>query len=209
MNDSIEYKGHIITISQDETPDNPRGWDNIGIILAWHKRYDLGDSDSKDLDYRDYDGWDEMETAIKRRYNPLILLPLVLYDHGGISISIGTSNPFDSMGWDSGRVGYIMATRERCKVMGTKYKGPANMAKLRSYLEGEIKTYNSYLSGDVYGYSVDGPHCDDSCWGFYGDDAEKEAKSMIDYAVKRAEREHLAKVKSYIKSGVPLQYRFV
>jgi hypothetical protein len=38
-------------------------------------------------------------------------------------------------------------------------------------LESEVKMYSQYLSGDVYGYVVG----EESCWGFYGIDAAREA----------------------------------
>ena len=44
--DTIEYKGYKINIEQESDPLNPREEDfdcNIGTLVAFHKRYDLGD----------------------------------------------------------------------------------------------------------------------------------------------------------------------
>jgi hypothetical protein len=47
------------------------------------------------------------------------------------------------------------------------------------YLEGEVQTYNDYLTGNVCGFIVGDEEGEnlDSCWGFYGDDGRKEAMS--------------------------------
>ena len=48
------------------------------------------------------------------------------------------------------------------------------LSEAKKILEGEVETYNQYLTGDVYGFILekpDGEHID-SCWGFYGDNIE-------------------------------------
>ena len=53
----------------------------------------------------------------------------------------------------------------------------------------EMKIYNQYVTGEVFGYMIEGGdgYCDDSCWGFYGTDEIprmiEEAKSEIDHAL--------------------------
>ena len=53
--------------------------------------------------------------------------------------------------------------------------------KVRSYMENEIKTYDSFLQGNTYGYTIhkdavcgscahNEPEEMDSCYGFIGDD---------------------------------------
>jgi hypothetical protein len=56
-------------------------------------------------------------------------------------------------------------------------------------LAGEVKTFDQYLRGDVYGYVVTDPDGNevDSCWGLYGiEDAEQEARSALDFAARAA-----------------------
>ena len=69
------------------------------------------------------------------------------------------------------------------------------MEKARRYLIGEVKTYSQWLSGSVYGYQVEAKEnnkieCDDSCWGFYGYEWDKNglldhAKPSIDYEIEQ------------------------
>ena len=110
MSTSIEYKGHIIKIETDDCPPNPRTeFDNCCKMVCFHKDYKLGDE--KDYNRSDYNSWDELEKDIIKQENAVIILPLYLYDHSGITISI---TPF-SCRWDSGQVGFVYMTRESIK----------------------------------------------------------------------------------------------
>ena len=75
-------------------------------MIAFHRRYDLGDKHS--IKHEDYDGWDEMETALEKKFDAVIL-PLYLYDHSGITMN---TTGF-SCGWDSGQVGFICISKKR------------------------------------------------------------------------------------------------
>jgi len=47
-------------------------------------------------------------------------------------------------------------------------------------LRREVETYDKFLTGQVYGYSVTGPDCEDSCWGFFDlESMVQEVKSNI------------------------------
>ena len=61
-----------------------------------------------------------------------------------------------------------------------------------SLVEGEIKEYDKYITGDCYGYKIyEVEVCDkghehktelDSCWGYYDeDDCTNEAKGIIEH----------------------------
>jgi hypothetical protein len=172
--EKIEYKGHTIRIEQDTDPCfNPReDFSNNGKMVCFHKRYDLGDS--HDIKHEDYNSWEEMKESL----DAAIILPLYLIDHGGISMSVGSFG----CQWDSGQVGFIYMTKETLK----DFDGDLEWAE--NCLRGEVETYDQYITGAIYGYSVDGPVCDDSCWGFFGYDNEasgllNSAKENIDYMV--------------------------
>lgn len=95
-----------------------------------------------------------------------ICLPLYLYDHSGITISHGKF----SCPWDSGQVGWHYVTKAKLK---EEFDG--DEAKAMKRLECEIKTYDDYLQGNVWGYVIENEEGDDvdSCWGFYGDELEE------------------------------------
>ena len=171
---------YIIRIFPDDCGDSPRNWDNLGTMVCFHKRYDLGD----DNDYcsSNYDGWEEMKEDIIEKENVHTILPLYLYDHSGITMS---TSPF-SCRWDSGQVGWIFVSKDKVQ------KESLDETKIEEYFKGEVEIYDQYIRGDVYGYKVykvetcdkDCEHEEelDSCWGFYGEEeCINEAKGIVEY----------------------------
>jgi hypothetical protein len=180
---------YLIKIEQEDCPESPRTWDNLGTMVCFHGRYDLGDKHNYKHD--DYDGWDEMEKNIIKNENVGVILPLYLYDHSGITMN---TTGF-SCGWDSGQVGFIYISKKK---MLEEYGGKIVTQKLKDrvegYLKGEVETYNQYLTGDVYGYKIsEVTTCElgherieekDSCWGFYGEDTcLEEAEDIVKYYI--------------------------
>jgi len=54
--------------------------------------------------------------------------------------------------------------------------------KVKDILRSEVEIYDKYISGDVYGYIIKkGEEEVESCWGFSGDDALKDARNTIDH----------------------------
>ena len=117
----------------------------------------------------------------------IIALPLYLFDHSGITMSITS---FDDR-WDSGQVGWIYTNKEAVLSHGGKFQNDkGNLIKItdRNWKEGayqllndEVKIYDMYLQGQVYGavieeYDSDSKNFDeiDSCWGFYEDGYDEE-----------------------------------
>ena len=103
------------------------------------------------------------------------ILPVYLLDHSGLTVS--TASFCDP--WDSGQVGWIYVTCEKfLKETGyTKAQWPGRAIEM---LNNEVKTYDQYLTGDVYGFQEfeldedgDWIETENSCWGFYGCDIEE------------------------------------
>jgi hypothetical protein len=170
-----------IEVIQDTDPMNPRKeYDNLGTMVCFHNRYDLGDSHDLDIDYRYYSGWKEMKRDIIKRFNAGVVLPLFLYDHSGITIS---TRPF-SCPWDSGQVGFIFISKEKMRYEYS-YKRVSHKLtrRVKGYLKAEVETYDQYLTGDVWGYcitNIDTEEEIESCWGYYGHDyCMEEAESIV------------------------------
>jgi len=169
-----------LEVVQDTNPYSPREDDNLGTMVCFHNRYELGDK----TDYRteDYDSWEELKEGIIKNEGEVVILPLYLYDHSGITIS---TSSFDCR-WDSGQVGFIFVSKYKIKKEGI------DETKVEQYLIDEVKTYDQYLTGDVWGYNVyEITTCDkghehkelvESCYGYYGhDECEKMGQSILEH----------------------------
>jgi hypothetical protein len=167
-------------------------------MICFHRRYNLGDKHNMDID--------ELKEICKRK--DVYSLPLYLYDHSGITISTG---PF-SCPWDSGQVGYIFVERDRfLKEFGFKKMTKKAKEILEAHLESEVEDYDNYLTGEVYGYMVEDEegNCVDSCWGYNGESkyALEEGVSVAKAIIRNDIKEHLKKLKVWIKHRVPLDKR--
>lgn len=182
---TITKGNYKLEIFQDESPESPRSWDNLGTMICFHSRYNLGDKHNYSRE--------EGQELLKGK--DIISLPLYLYDHSGITMN---TTGF-SCGWDSGCVGFIYVTKETIrKEYGVKRITKEIIEKVTKVLKGEVETYDQYLTGDVYGYRVSKVEkCDkghehdeevDSCWGFYGEESvEEEGKGVLEYYIKKDE----------------------
>lgn len=196
--EKITYKKHTITVYPDENPESPRTWDNICEFHCSHRRYSLG---HKGFNYSS--GQDCIRAAQSAQKQGDVVLPLYLYDHSGITISLA---PF-TCPWDSGQVGFLIVRKKKMleEFGGRKFTQSLKVRALK-IAEAEVQTYDQFLRGEVYGYQID--EDGDSCWGYYGlDDCLGEAKSSVDWLVKQDMKKHGEQVKSWIKNRVPLIYR--
>ena len=171
----------VVKVTYDDFADNPRDWDMASNWLCFHNRYNLGDTNiNKDFDKDDYDNWEEVEDAIKEKYDVAFIVPLSLYDHSVQQVSIG-----EASGWDCGRIGFAFMTKEQAKefipnIDDYKELNKPMQDKLLSVIQSEVNTYNQWLIGDVKCIEVYDVYEDenglveheeliDSCCGFYFD----------------------------------------
>ena len=167
MEATLETKNYSLSIEQDNSPESPREWNDLTKMVCFHSRYNLGDK--HDYNHNDYNGWDEIEKAIIKNENVAVILNLYLYDHSGITIS---TSPFGCR-WDSGQIGFIYITKEDAIAnWGKKICTKEVKEKALKFIEGDVKTYDDYLVGNVHGFTLTNKVTDeeDSCWGFFGDD---------------------------------------
>lgn len=139
-----------LVIRQDIDPT----WENalnLGHIACWHNRYNLGNEQPE----AEPDEW------FKGLPTGTVTLPLYLLDHSGITMS---TKPF-SCPWDSGRVGWIVATPEAL-IAAYGELSERTAAAAVGAMELEVKDYDCHLRGQVWGYEFG----NDSCWGFVGDE---------------------------------------
>ena len=178
-------------IVADDSPESPREWSNIGTFVGLENRhYNIGDRrpTQAELIALEYGGWAALVKHLERQYGATRVLKVGMIDHSGVSYYIGGGPHWsDSAGWDSGTCGYIFDTAKGRAKCGTP------LEFVEDVLTDEIKIYDQWARGDVYGYIIERrtlcepcaaidtdeddipdecPHCEimdeDSCWGFYG-----------------------------------------
>lgn len=162
--DTETISGYTVRTYVDPDPLSPREWDNVG-RFAGLNRWTFND-DEYGEPYR---------SARDDAGEPILAIPVTVLD-GPYTIVRETT-------WH-GAEGIYYAPLS--KVATEQFDGPGG---LRACLRGEIATLNQYLSGDVYGYVVEGPEGEhvDSCWGFFGaDEALSEGKAAAEHEAFRA-----------------------
>ena len=193
--EQYEHSGIDIQIFQDEHGDSPREWDNLGTIAYCSSDYILGDKPMS---------VEEMQEIAED--DSYLCLPVYAYIHGGVTISTGAF----SCPWDSGQCGIIYVAKDDEQVKQYQKTEGVIDSHLQAIkcLENEIKTYDQYFTGDVYGYIVAEDQEHESCWGFYGmEDVKAEAESIADWIVEDRRKKREEKTKTFIQNHVPLYAR--
>lgn len=178
-----EYNGYNINIYYDPDPSHPRKeFENIGTLYTLHRNMQPEEDFGKHFEFEEvfandsYDFTDEFE----KNY---IAHRVYMYDHSGQTVS---TSPF-SCRWDSGLLGIIAVSIEDVKKeYNWKNITKKRRDKIEEYLQGEVETYDDYLTGSVYGFTITDDKDNEihSCWGYYGNDSieeiKKECKAIID-----------------------------
>lgn len=176
-----EYKNHEIEMFQDVgNPDPREDRDNLGRMVCFHKRYSIGDK--HDLTSDMFKGWEGFKNHLIKKEKAVIILPVYMLDHSGISLK---TEPFNDP-WDSGQIGYIYTTRDDILAWYGNKKVLTKTLRERAteILKCEVKALDQYLNGDVWGFCITGPTGEslDSCSGFYGEEyCKEEAQNLVDY----------------------------
>lgn len=173
--EEFEHRGLTVKIFPDiDSPESPLEWENLATVFVLNPsdRYSFKDTvssreheESYRERYGDYPGSvADWELYAREVLGATVVLPLYMYVHSGVTVSIG--DPINPFGCDLDSRLYALVfdtaeSRERC---GTP------LERVEECLRAEMDTFDQWLRGDVYGYVVEdavGEHLD-SCYGFYG-----------------------------------------
>ena len=193
-----EGNKYLLTVKQDEMPESPREWENVATMICWHNRYDLGDQHNFDYSFEflldiakeigiyteDMEEMTNNELLVKiQSSNLIVILPINLYDHSGITISTSNDYPYNDR-WDAGCVGFAYIIKEKAFKELREYVVDDNGERIKvehkhenmpstwSYktqpltnatwkkraievINTEVEIYDQYLRGDVYGYILE------------------------------------------------------
>lgn len=163
--DTIEFENGVkARIFHDGDVEQPFACDDAVRIAVLHRRYvdPCGGACGS--------GPDEIAAWERENADEWYTIPLFLYDHGGTIYRVGQSNPFHCR-WDSGRVGIIALKRSE---WGNGHESGDWLADCAQSIAEE---YTNWANGECYGFVLQDPAgCEiDSCWGYLGMDAVREA----------------------------------
>lgn len=170
-----EETGITLKIIADTDAESPVAADIANDVLrfAVYHRHRINPSEDQLPNAEDAKAFAEENAADDSEW---AVFDLFAYEHGNIMFKAGVmGNPF-TCAFDSGQIGIIALKRAE---FGGDLLETAN---------GICRTYTDWANGEVYGYVVEGPGVDDSCWGYIGDPeddgAYTEGKDVFDAAVK-------------------------
>lgn len=165
----------FMTAEEDRWPSNPRENDTCCCTICYVRDRYLGSSKyDNDLDFADSDDLNEYLATLKENGTEFVRVPLYAYVHSGMTISTGSFND----PWDNGCFGVAICTKEQVvEAFGNDTDWQQHAEDI---IESEIETYDKYLTGATYVYSVYEYNkaakewkLEDTCGGFYSDDEDK------------------------------------
>lgn len=144
-----DSSGRFFKLFYDEYSESPRLCDNVATILTWERNYNSPDENGDTLEEfaekHGVDvskGWNLDSVMEAMREEGYYVVPVYALHHG---VSHYSTHDFNDP-WDSGAVGIAF-----CK----KQKGlPDNDEYIRSIIDEEIKAYDAWVNGEVYGIMI-------------------------------------------------------
>ena len=190
--------GLTIKVFPDETfGDSPAEWfGNELFLVGYHREFDVRNdavvtgAQCRAILTGEYESAEERQSVkeLKTRYH---VYGLEAYIHSGVVLALAKEGNFPDRYWDVSTLGAVFVRRKEFPTATKARKAAQNL----------IRDWNDYLSGNVYGYSVEDENGDSvaSCWGFYGDieksglleQAREEAKAHnTSEAIEKRKEEH-------------------
>ena len=141
-----DNSGHFFKLFYDKYSESPRLYDNVATILTWERNYNSPDENDDTLNefakkhgvdiFHEWNMDSVMDAMRKEGY---CVVPVYALHHG---VSHYSSYDFHDP-WDFGVVGIAF-----CKKQKGRYD---NDDLLRRIIEDEIKEYDAWVNGEVYG----------------------------------------------------------
>lgn len=145
----VEDEKYRLQIFYEHEPVNPRSdGESFYTIACKQGRYSFGDLD---IDQDENVGaWGTARDGEFRQGNYFVL-PVYAYVHGGVALS---AVPFAGSNFDSGQIGWMYGEVSDLESALACSGGELSRQVKQQMLE-ELEAYNSYLRGEVYGFSVE------------------------------------------------------
>ena len=143
-----EYKlksGNILRVEQDINAESPNTWSNEDMFLVYeHRDFTVKREGFIPDIINEYLQDDPNERSME--FDDYYIFPVDAYIHSGVHLSLSDteSYPDPDRRWDVSTTGFVLVKKEK----------ELSEDKAKEYAEGLLETWNQYLSGDVYGFTV-------------------------------------------------------
>lgn len=164
MQETFQVNGLTVKIAHDELEEGPsRDADNALFIVAKHSQF-----------YVPAPGQSRIPESAKEVFDTYKkshwVFNLEAYIHSGVCLALSGEGNFPDRQWDVSQVGFVFVSKKEWRLNKTARKMALSL----------IETWNQYLSGDVWYWTVEdstGKELE-ACGGCYGlDYAKKEASA--------------------------------
>ena len=159
----------VLKIYHDDDAQSPRTWSNLGYFITVDSKYESPDKNpelksivqeaSEDANNVD-EHMENIKTMVKEQMGEevLAIYPVVKYEHGGVSYSLGQQH-----GFDYSNNGFYIVTDESQKEIGVSPE------RFEDVIEGELEDYNKWVNGELYRFELydENGNIKDSIGGFY------------------------------------------
>lgn len=186
----LNKENHFLDIEQDDNAESPNSWGNTDIFLVYdHRQFTITRDGFEPRDIYEYlEQCKDSDTIDLRNddYDKYWIFPVYAYIHSGVSLSL----THQGCKWDVSSTGFILIEKETgAWSIGSK-PYIVTEPEATKYAEGLIETWNQYLCGEVYSFTVvELNKCEccgtvkeiehDSCSGFYGEISKELLDDMI------------------------------
>jgi hypothetical protein len=158
-----EYK---LVVEQDVLPESPDTWGNEDMFLVYdHRQFTVTRKGFTPIDVyhhlkgvkdRNEEKHSEFIDDIQEIYDNYYIYPVAAYIHSGVALSL--TNSFKKQRFDKSVTGFVLVNKESLEDecykdwLSTNKNDYYKLAKYQA--EGLIETWNQYLSGDVYEFTL-------------------------------------------------------
>lgn len=142
---TLTLKDNIrVEITHDEKATNPRDEKNLGMMVCWDNKHNLGDK-------HNFETVDDFKKFLRKKNRVVFVYTIYLYEYKEILLSVNEfSHPYKSE-----LIGYIYTTKEMARDFYNVKIFSRELSKtIRDVLLEEIKAYNGYLNNEVYRYTI-------------------------------------------------------
>jgi hypothetical protein len=161
MEQEIFYKDYKIKVIQDEPNESPSIWEDTADMFLVYRHRDFT-VERKGFDPRDiYEYLEDCHEQVENHdYDDYWIFPVEAYIHSGVSLSL--FNGIKQCYWDSSVTGYILGRKDSIDILMQYYSYPELEDKseeevYKFFANNLIKTWNQYLSGEIYGFIIEKP----------------------------------------------------